>query len=151
MNPRQPTKPDRPYLEATASIPVRFHQVDALGIVWHGRHIEWFEEARQVFGRLFGVDYPVFRRHNVALPVVNLWIDYKQPARLSNQLAVTARLLKPQAAKLEFQYTVHCANRLLAVGGTTQVFTTPAGDLLLAAPAFVQDLYRQWEPLWIAP
>jgi hypothetical protein len=57
-----------------ATIPVRFHQVDALGIAWHGRYVEWFEEARQVFGRKFGVDYPVFRKQNVAIPIVNLWV-----------------------------------------------------------------------------
>ncbi len=151
MNSRTPNKPSRPYLESVATIPVRFHQVDALGIAWHGRYVEWFEEARQVFGRKFGVDYPVFRKENVAIPIVNLWIDYKQPARLEDVLTVTTRLLKPESAKFEFHYEVRCADRLLAVGATTQVFTTPGGELLLAPPLFVQELYRQWEPLWIAP
>jgi acyl-CoA thioester hydrolase len=151
MNSRTPTKPNRPWLEAVATIPVRFHQVDALGIVWHGHYVEWFEEARQAFGRQFGVDYPVFRQHQVAAPVVNLWIEYKQPARLQDVLTVTARLLKPEAAKFEFQYEVRCGERLLAVGGTTQVFTTPGGELLLTPPPFIQELYRQWEPLWTQP
>jgi len=139
----------RPYLEETTTARVRFHEVDSLRIVWHGHYVTYFEDARRAFGRRYGIDYPAFIEHNVAAPVVNLWLDFKQPARLNDELAVTARLLQPTSAKIEFDYEIHRGRQLLVTGGTVQVFTKPDGELLLAPPLFVQELYRQWEPLWI--
>ena len=140
---------DRPYLEETTALRVRFHEVDSLGIVWHGHYVSYFEEARRAFGRRYGIDYPVFREHGIAAPVVSLWLDYKLPARMDDVLEVTARLYKNDAAKLEFAYEIACGRKLLATGGSVQVFTKPDGELLLTSPPFLEELYRQWEALWI--
>ena len=146
---KTPFNTNRPYLEDAVALRVRFNEVDALHIVWHGHYAGYFEEARRAFGRRYGIDYPVFLHHNCAAPVVNLWIDYKLPARLDDTLRVTARLYQSASAKIEFAYDVFRGDTLLATGGTVQVFTTPDGELLLAPPPFVHELYRQWEPQWI--
>ena len=146
---RTPLNIDRPYLEEAVTLRVRFNEVDALHIVWHGHYTGYFEEARRAFGRRYGIDYPVFIQHNIAVPVVNLWIDYKLPAHLDDTLRVTARLYQSASAKIEFIYEVFRGDALLATGGTVQVFTTPDGEMLLATPPFVQELYRQWENQWI--
>lgn len=144
-----PKNISRPYLEETTTVRVRFHEVDTLRIVWHGHYVVYFEDARRAFGRRYGIDYPAFIEHGIAAPVVSLWLDFKLPARLNDELAVTARLWKPEAAKIEFAYEIHRGPQLLVTGGSVQVFTTPDGELLLTPPPFVQKLYRQWEPLWI--
>ncbi len=146
---RTPLNIDRPYLEETVTIRVRFNEVDALHIVWHGHYAGYFEEARRAFGRRYGIDYPDFLHHNIAVPVVNLWIDYLLPAGLDDTLCVTARLYQSTNAKIEFTYELFRGNARLATGGTVQVFTTPDGELVLAPPPFIQELYRQWEGLWI--
>jgi acyl-CoA thioester hydrolase len=120
-------------------------------IVWHGHYVAYFEDARRAFGRRYGIDYPVFRTQDVAVPVVNLWLDYKLPARFNDELKVKARLYKTDAAKLEFAYEIHCGRKLLVTGGSVQVFTRPDGELLLTSPPFLEELYRQWEGLWIRP
>jgi acyl-CoA thioester hydrolase len=144
-----PTKTSRPYLEETTTLRVRFHEVDSMNIVWHGHYVVYFEAGRRAFGCRYGIDYPVFVAHGVAAPVVNLWLDFKQPARMGDELTITTRLLKPAAAKTEFVYEIHRGRQLLVTGGTVQVFTKPDGELLLAPPPFIQERYRQWEPLWI--
>lgn len=146
-----PTKTGRPYLEETTTLRVRFHEVDSLGIVWHGHYVAYCEEARRAFGRRYGIDYPAFIEHAVAAPVVKLWLDYKLPARLNDELTVGARLYKTDAARLEFAYEIGCGRKLLVTGGSVQVFTRPDGELLLTAPPFLEELYRQWEGLWIRP
>ena len=30
---------------------IRFNEIDALGIVWHGHYIKYFEDAREAFGK----------------------------------------------------------------------------------------------------
>lgn len=138
------------YLEETTTVRVRFNEVDMLRIVWHGHYANFFEEARRAFGRRYGIDYTVFLEHNIAVPVVQLHIDFYAPARVSDLLEVTARLLKSEAAKLNFVYEVRrtAEDRLLATGSTVQVFTSPDGELMLTWPKFMQERLQAWEPLW---
>ena len=60
------------------------------------------------------MDYPVFLRNNVVAPVVSLGVEFLLPARLDDTLAVTARFLKPENAKLEFDYVVRRGSEVLA-------------------------------------
>lgn len=145
--------PRRPYLEETATVRVRFDEVDAMQVVWHGRYVSYFEEARRAFGLRYGIDYPVFFAHDVPAPVVELRIDYVAPARMADTLEITARLLKSEAAKLEFEYEVRrrADRALLATGATVQVFTNPEGELLLTWPAFMLERLEAWKPLWRQP
>jgi acyl-CoA thioester hydrolase len=140
-------------LEETTTVRVRFDEVDALRIVWHGHYVSYFEEARRALGRRYDIDYPVFFEHDVPAPIVQLHVDYRMPARMADVLEVTARLLKSEAAKLEFDYEVRRQGEdtLLATGSTTQVFTNRAGELLLTWPPFMLERLKAWEPLWIHP
>src|SRR5512140_777258 len=120
LNHPQPLAPRQPYLEETTTVRVRFNEVDVLRIVWHGHYANYFEEARRAFGRRYGVDYTVFIDHNIAVPVVQLHVDYYTPARVSDVLEVKARLLKSDAAKLSFLYEVRRqGEEKLLCGGTT--------------------------------
>jgi acyl-CoA thioester hydrolase len=150
---KAPLASQRLYLEESTTVLVRFNEVDALQIVWHGHYVSYFEEARRAFGRRYGLDYPVFFKHNVAAPLVELHVDYLAPARLSDVLEVTARLFKSEAAKLEFAYEIRSQGeaRLLVTGNTVQVFTTPSGELLLSWPPFMVERLKAWEPLWKQP
>ena len=48
----------------------------------------------------------MFIDHNIAVPVVQLHVDYYTPARVSDVHEVKSRLLKSEAAKLNFVYEV---------------------------------------------
>jgi acyl-CoA thioester hydrolase len=139
-----------PCLEETTAIRVRFSEVDALGFVWHGHYANYFEEARRAFGRQYGIDYATFMDHAVAVPVVQLHIDFFAPVRMSDLLTVTARLRKSESAKLTFAYELRrqAEPALLAAGSTVQVFTTFSGELLLTWPPFMLERLKAWEPLW---
>ena len=147
-----PARPS-PCLEEQTTLRVRFSEVDALRIVWHGHYANYFEEGRRAFGRRYGVDYTVFLEHNVAVPVVQLHVDYFAPARLADTLEVKTRLLKSEAAKLIFEYEIRRQGQepLLASGTTVQVFTNDKGQLLLTWPLFMQERLKAWEPLWKHP
>ncbi|MGD1083295.1 MAG: acyl-CoA thioesterase [Verrucomicrobiota bacterium] len=164
MNPNSPaatrrrvagfTRPaPRPYLEETCVLPIRFHEVDSMHVVWHGHYVTYIEDARRALGRRYGVDYPLFIAHDTPAPVAQLRLDYLAPARLADTLTVTARLFKSEAAKLEFEYEIRRQGdrSLLAFGVSLQVFTNPRGELLLALPPFMVERYRAWENLWIQP
>lgn len=143
----------QPYLEETCVIPIRFHEVDSMLVVWHGHYVAYMEEARRALGRRYGVDYTLFFANNTPAPVAQLHLDYLAPARLTDTLLVTARLFKSEAAKLEFECEIRRQSDggLLAFGATLQVFTNVQGELLLIMPPFMNERYRAWEKLWKQP
>jgi acyl-CoA thioester hydrolase len=143
----------QPYLEETCVIPIRFHEVDSMQVVWHGHYVTYIEEARRALGRHYGIDYTTFFAWNTPAPVAQLHLDYIAPARLTDTLKVTARLFKSEAAKLEFEYEVRRQgdDTLLAFAASLQVFINLQGELLLNMPPFMVERYHAWEPLWIQP
>ena len=143
----------RAFIEEKTRVGVRFNEVDLLQIVWHGHYVNYFEEGRRAFGRRHGIDYPAFIERRIAIPVILLEVKYQAPARLDDRLAVTARLLKSESARLDFEYEIHreADGLLLATGSTSQVFTTPAGELILTWPPFMLERLEMWKPLWQLP
>lgn len=143
----------RRYLEQAVSLRVRFHEVDAMGCVWHGHYATYFEEGRRAFGRRFGIDYPVFFRQGVQAPLVSMRVSYKAQGHMEDQIDVTARLWEPVGAKLEFSYEVRRQEdgRLLAEGETVQVFIDGNGELLLTMPGFMKDILKTWDGGWEGP
>lgn len=143
----------RAFIEEPTTIGVRFSEVDALHIVWHGHYVNYFEEGRRALGRRLDIDYPAFIERRIAIPVIHLEVNFLAPAKLSDSLVVTARLLKSDSARLDFDYEVRRAAdaTLLATGSTSQVFTTPAGELILNWPPFMLEKLQTWEALWKQP
>lgn len=143
--------PERRFLAETALIRVRFQEVDAMQIVWHGHYVGYFEEARRAFGRRFGLDYSLFFDQGVGAPVVEMYVKYLLPARMSDLLEVTARFYWNETPKLEFDYEIHRSgeNPVLAIGGSVQVFTNLQGELLLQPPDFLAACYQRWEGMWL--
>jgi len=143
----------RAFIEEDTTILVRFNEVDALCIVWHGHYLNYFEEGRRALGRRLGIDYPAFIERRIAIPVIHIEVNFLAPAKLSDSLVVTARLLKSDSARLDFNYEVRRAAdaTLLATGSTSQVFTTLAGQLILNWPPFMLEKLNTWEALWQQP
>ena len=143
----------RAFIEDRTTVLVRFNEVDALQIVWHGHYVNYFEEGRRAFGRRLGIDYPVFLEQRIAIPVIHLEVNFLAPARLSDTLTVTTRLLKSESARLDFDYEIRrvADGALLVTGSTSQVFTTPAGELILNWPPFMLERLESWKTLWKLP
>lgn len=160
MNPTSPPRrriqglsphSDRPYLQETVSIRVRFNEVDAMRVVWHGHYVNYLEEARRAFGRRYGIDYTVFFEHGITAPVAQLTVDYVTSAGMGDVLDVTARFYRTEAARLEFDYEIRRQGdgRLVATASSLQVFATPQGELLLNWPEFMLERFKAWESQWI--
>ena len=65
-------------LQSFTEFKVKFNEVDALGIVWHGHYIRFFEDGREAFGEKHGLAYMDIYRNGFLAPVVNLHCDYKK-------------------------------------------------------------------------
>jgi len=144
MRKKRKLDPNKPRLINRTEIRVRFSEVDAMKIAWHGNYAKFFEDGRESFGEEFGIGYYDYYRENIATPVVNLNIDYKKHLLFGDRIIVETEYVFSLAAKVILDYRIYKAdtNELMAEGTTTQVFINPEdGKLLLFEPEF----YTQWK------
>ena len=65
---------------------LRFSEVDALAIAWHGGYPRFFEDAHTELMRKLGLTYEHYRRHGYGAPVVQCHVDYFEPLLLDEEL-----------------------------------------------------------------
>lgn len=120
---------------------VRFYEVDAYGVVWHGHYIGWFETGRNDLTGQFQIGPLQLKEKNLLAPVVELTCQFKLPATFEESLIVQTTMKRTEVAKLIFHYRiVHKANgKVLAVGTTTHVLTDLKGNLLYRVPPEVLE------------
>lgn len=119
---------------------VKFNQTDALGIVWHGNYVDYFEDGREAFGRHYGISYKHVQDHGLATPIVKMSSEHKRPLKYADDAYIITTFIDDPAAKMLFHFQIFNAqDQLVCIGETTQVFTDFQGNLLLNAPAFFEE------------
>ena len=84
-------------------LPIRIYweDTDAGGIVFYANYLRFFERARTEWLRPFGLSQQVLREQTGGMFVVtDVRLRYLQPARLDDQLLVTANLQEKGRASL---------------------------------------------------
>ena len=80
------TAPDAPPpLRRTVTRRVRFEEVDALGIVWHGRHASYIEDGRVAVCEACGIGYLTLFEQEILAPIKSMHIDYMHPLRFGQK------------------------------------------------------------------
>ena len=122
---------------------IRFSEVDALGIVWHGNFAKYLEDGRESFGRRFGLGYYDVYDHGLLIPIVKLDIDYKLQVKYGEQIIIETSYVNCAAAKIVFQYKIFRSKdqAMVLTAKTIQVFLNKQGELELTNPEF----YLEWK------
>jgi acyl-CoA thioester hydrolase len=131
-------------LESFIEINIRFSETDAMGVVWHGNYLKYFEDGREKFGLDYAMEYLDIYNQGYFTPIVNSNIDHKAPLFYGQKIRVKVILEFKQASKIMFKYEIVNldTNELSAVGSTTQVFlNVESRKLELNKPEF----YGNWE------
>lgn len=50
---------------------IRFSEIDAMRVVWHGAYVKYFEDAREMFGEKFNLSYKMMEEHGYYAPIVD--------------------------------------------------------------------------------
>ena len=94
---------------------VYFEDTDAGGIVYYANFLKFFERCRTEWLRALGVEQVrLAQRSQLQFVVAQLAVDYIRPARLDDQLTVTARVGEQARSYLVFEQRVLRATELLA-------------------------------------
>jgi acyl-CoA thioester hydrolase len=131
---------------------VRFEEVDALGIVWHGRYASYFEDARVALGAKYGIGYLDFHRQGIAVPLKILHVDFMLPLTFGEEMFIEASLHWNEAARLNHSYVIHNAQGdVTTTGYTVQLFLDPDHQLLVTPTDFLQEFLDRWKAGKVMP
>ena len=126
---------------------VHFSEIDAMGIVWHGRYSLYFEEAAEELGRICGLSYKDYYEAGLRAPIVEFHVDYYQSLRLDEELRSRASLIWHEGARLNTEYGLYKQDGSLAAGGyTVQLLTeSESGEVCIVSPALLERCRHRWK------
>lgn len=94
-------------------IRVRYGETDQMGFVYYGNYALYLEEARTEMLRSIGFSYKKLEAMNVFLPVVNLNIRYKNPARYDDLLQLKTVIKACPARTIVFETEIFNEQNIL--------------------------------------
>lgn len=133
-------------LKAIVPLKIRFSEVDSMNIVWHGSYVMYFEDAREAFGKKYGLAYLDIFGNGFYAPLVDLSFKYKSPITYDMKPEITITYKPVDAAKIVFDYEITNPENgdVLATGHSVQVFMDLNYQLVWTNP----DFYEEWKKRW---
>jgi acyl-CoA thioester hydrolase len=89
---------------------VRFGETDLMGIVHHGSYVGYLEAGRVEYLRRRGFPYQQMIDRGYHMPVVEMNLRYKKPARFDDLLLIETRLGAITRVTVRFDYRVYLAS-----------------------------------------
>ncbi|MCB1691037.1 MAG: acyl-CoA thioesterase [Halioglobus sp.] len=126
----------RSYASASIELEIPFHDIDIMGIAWHGHYAKYLEIARGVL--LDSINYNVIemRESGYAWPVIEMKIRYAGALTMHQRIRVHADLVEYEN-RLKISYRIFDSetNRRLTKAYTIQVALEIAtNEMLYASP-----------------
>ncbi len=112
--------------EFSRDIRVRFVETDAMGIVHHSNYLAYFEEARVAYLAHIGHPFTAWRAEGLESPVLESFVQYRQPSRFDDVLTVHVHLALATRATFQISYLI-TAPDVRATGVTVHGCTTTEG------------------------
>ena len=123
-------------IEAEVEIEIPFHDVDVMGVAWHGHYVKYLEIARCALLDKIDYNYPQMRDSGYAWPVIDVRIRYPQPLFFQQKVRVIAKL-EEWENRLKFSYEIRDieTGKRLTRAYTVQVaMDMKNGEMLFASP-----------------
>lgn len=87
-------------------IRVRYAETDAMGVVYYGEYMTYFEVARVEYLRSAGIDYRALEDAKMTGAVTEGHIVYKAPAKFDDHLSLWSRCVTMGKVRFRFEYEV---------------------------------------------
>ena len=138
-------------IERAFSWPTRVYweDTDAGGVVYHAQYLAFLERARSEWMRAQGYGQELLRlEHGLVFAVRAMTLDFLKPARLDDELAVSASLRECRRASAVFTQAIHRGDDLLLTA-SVRVAALDAGAF--RPSAIPSPLYEQLKALEQVP
>ena len=108
--------------EAEVPIVIPFHDIDSVGVAWHGHYAKYFEIARCALLDSFNYGYTAMRESGFMWPVIDMRIRYAKPLTFWQRVLVRATLREWENRLLiAYVVTDETRKQRLTKGTTVQV------------------------------
>jgi acyl-CoA thioester hydrolase len=131
-------------LSAEVELEVPFHDVDAMGVAWHGHYLKYLEIARTAMMRKVGLDFQQMKDSGHVWPVVECHLKYVKPLRYGQKVKVRAWVVEHESRlKVAYLITDAATGTKLNKATTTQVaITSGTGELIFDLEPLFAELAR---------
>nr|WP_159566265.1 acyl-CoA thioesterase [Budvicia diplopodorum] len=126
-----------PRLSTNIELTIPFHDVDSMGVVWHGNYFRYLEIAREALLKQFDYGYRQMLHSGYAWPIIDTRVKYVSPLRFEQQIRVNARLDEYEN-RLKIVYTIFdvASGQKTTKGYTIQVAVNEQnGEMCFASPS----------------
>jgi acyl-CoA thioester hydrolase len=130
-------------IRAEVELLVPFHDVDMLGITWHGHYCKYLEVARCAMLDKIDYNYMAMIATGYVWPIVDLQLRFVRPAKFGQNIRVIAELVEWEyRMKIKYLITDGETDEVLAKGHTIQAAVdATTGEMSYASPdVFLQRL-----------
>jgi len=131
------------YATASIELEIPFHDIDIMGISWHGHYAKYLEIARCAMLETIGYNVVAMKASGYAWPVIEMNIRYSRPLKFQQKITVEANLVEIEN-RLKIKYRICDAEsgERLTKAYTIQVaLCMKTNEMLFASPAVLLDKF----------
>lgn len=118
-----------------STIRVKYADVDAMGVVYHGNYAQFFEAGRAEAFRNLGYTYKNFEADGFSLPVVEMKTRFLKPAKYDDLITITTIIKTFPSRKLTiFTELYNELSELITNAEISFIFVKSTNMSLISAP-----------------
>lgn len=131
--------------EHVTKIRVRYGETDQMGYVYYGNYALYYEQGRTEAVKALGISYKQLEDMGFMLPVAELRIRYKLPARYDDLLTVRSTISEMPGRTMTFDTEItNEVGELLNEGTTKLLFTQADSRKICSAPDSLIELLKPY-------
>ena len=121
-----------------------YSDTDAYCVVWHGAYLRWLEMGRVLWCEQNGYSLVDLQKQDIVLPVVEIDIKYKYPAKLNDNIIIETSLDKFNSLSFTFKQIIKsCDNKIFTHATVSVVAVHNDGKLYRKLPDFMLKLFER--------
>ena len=97
----------RIYASETVEMEIPFHDIDIMGIAWHGHYAKYLEIARCAMLETIDYNVAAMQASGFAWPVIEMHVRYSRPLQFQQKIQVETNLVEIEN-RLKINYAIAC-------------------------------------------
>ena len=122
---------------------VFYSDTDAYGVVWHGSYLRWLEMGRVLWCEELGYNLIDLQNQDIVLPVTNINIKYKAPAKLNDDIIIETYIEKYNTLSVTFKQLIKREDKVLIEASVDVVAVNNSGKLYRRMPQVLLNLFER--------
>jgi len=127
-------------IKTETTLRVRYGETDQMGFVYYGVYAQYYEVGRVEAMRSLGFSYREMEESGVLMPVINLTVNYKKPAKYDDEVRIVTTVNEMPGVRITFHYECfNQHNELLNTGSVTLVFIDKEKNKPMQPPVWFME------------